>query len=88
MAERDRLLPRQEALLTLRAEQQLALIYLREDDYDRAMAIFEKLAKPDDDERSCGRSAWPGKCGVLSLRSEYHESNAVFGQAAARSATN
>ena len=60
-----------------RAEQQLALIYLRDRDFDRAMAIFENLANRGDDEGSCGRSAWPGKCGVLSLRRQYRESNAV-----------
>jgi len=43
LAERDRLLPEKE-YFTLRAQQQLALIYLRKGDWDRAMSIFEKLA--------------------------------------------
>jgi tetratricopeptide (TPR) repeat protein len=67
------------AYLTLRAEQQLALIYLRRDDYDRAMAIFEKLAKPENDDelRAFGLA---GKCGVLSIRNECKESNEVYGR--------
>jgi serine/threonine protein kinase len=67
------------AYLALRAYQQLALIYLQRNDFDRAMAIFEKLAKPENDDelRAFGLA---GKCGVLSHRNECKESNAVFGQ--------
>ena len=67
------------AYLTLRAYQQLALIYLRRDDLDRAMAIFEKLAKPENDDelRAFGLA---GKCGVLSIRGKCTESNAVYSQ--------
>ena len=61
-----------------RAEEQLALIYLRKDYFNRAMAIFEKLAKQDDPGfRAFGLA---GKCGILSIRHENKESNAVFGQ--------
>ena len=54
-----RLFSRQASTSRLRAEQQLALIYLGEGDYDRAMAIFEKLAELGDDEVELRASAWP-----------------------------
>jgi len=62
----------------LRAEQQLALILLRKDQWDRAWAIFEKLAKQDDEElRAFGLA---GQCGILSLRNQCKESNEVYNQ--------
>ena len=63
-----------------RAEQQLARIYLREGDFDRAMAIFEKLAALGDDEPELRAFGLAGKCGVLSLRGQYRESAAVLEQ--------
>jgi len=62
------------------AEQQLARIYLREGDHNRALAIFEKLAdaaEPDEGLRAFGLA---GQCGVLTLRGEYRQSTAVLGR--------
>jgi eukaryotic-like serine/threonine-protein kinase len=63
----------------LRARQQLALIYLREGDLDRAMPIFEELATLGDDEelRAFGLA---GQGGVLSLRGECRRSAEVLAQ--------
>ncbi len=63
-----------------RAEQQLALIYLREDDLNRAMTIFENLSNLGDDDAELRAFGLAGKCGVFSLRGNYAESNAVLGQ--------
>jgi serine/threonine-protein kinase len=62
----------------LRAQQQLALIYLRENNFDRAMAIFETLSLLGDDEVELKAFGLAGKCGVLSLRGQYHESVEVL----------
>lgn len=66
--------------IALRAEQQLALIYLREGDMDRAMTIFEKLANRGDDEAELRAFGLAGMCGVLSIREDYTGSNAVLAQ--------
>jgi tetratricopeptide (TPR) repeat protein len=63
---------------TLRAEQQLAQIHLREGDFDRAMTLFEKLAAQGDGEAELRAFGLAGKCGVLSLRGKYRESAAVL----------
>jgi len=60
---------------TLRAQQQLALIYLRRDDLDRAMQIFNKLAALGDDEPELRAFGLAGQCGVLSIRGHYQQSN-------------
>jgi eukaryotic-like serine/threonine-protein kinase len=71
---------------TLRAEQQLALIYLRKGEWDRAMAIFEKLASPKLDaanpkfEAELKAFGLAGQCGVLSIRGEFEESNGILSQ--------
>ena len=66
---------------TLLAQQQLALIYVHDKDYDRAMEIFETMAKLGGDDRAEFRAfGLAGKCGVLSLRGEYADSNAVLTQ--------
>lgn len=65
-------------LFVHRAQQQLALIYLGERELDRATAIFEDLAKQDEQEQRAFGLA--GKCVVLTLRHEYKESNEVLGQ--------
>jgi eukaryotic-like serine/threonine-protein kinase len=62
-----------------RAKEQLALVYLREGAFDRAMDIFEELAALDD-EVELKAFGLAGKCGVLSLRCKYQESADVFGQ--------
>jgi serine/threonine-protein kinase len=66
--------------ITLRAQQQLALIYLREGDLDRAMTIFEKLANRGDDEVELRAFGLAGKYGALSLRGDFDDSNAILGQ--------
>ncbi|MFZ1932199.1 MAG: serine/threonine-protein kinase [Thermoguttaceae bacterium] len=71
---------------TLRARQQLALIYLRKGEWDRAMAIFEKLASPNLDaanpkfEVELKAFGLAGQCGVLSIRGEFEESNSILGK--------
>jgi len=61
------------------AEQQMARIHLREGDYDRALAIFEKFVDPseDDEFRAFGLV---GQASVLTLRGQYRESAAVLDQ--------
>jgi serine/threonine-protein kinase len=66
--------------ITLRAQQQLALIYLREGELDRAMVIFEKLANLGNDEAELRAFGLAGECGVLSIREDYAGSNAILGQ--------
>jgi serine/threonine-protein kinase len=72
---------------TLRAQQQLALIYLRKrSDWDRAMAVFEKLANLNLDgpnpkiEPELKAFGLAGQCGVLSLQGKYEESNRILGE--------
>jgi len=69
---------------TLRAEQQLALIYLRKGEWDRAMSVFEKLANLnlDDPKIEAELKAFglAGQCGVLSIRGKFEESNSILGQ--------
>jgi eukaryotic-like serine/threonine-protein kinase len=71
---------------TLRAQQQLALIYLRKGDWDRAMAVFEKLANLclDDPKIEAQLKAFglAGQCGVLSIRGKCEESNRILGELA------
>ncbi len=62
----------------LRAKQQLSLIYLRKEQYDRAMAIFDELAALGDDQPELKAFGLAGKCGVLSLRGQFQESDAVL----------
>jgi hypothetical protein len=66
--------------LALRAEQQLALIYLREGDFDRAMTIFEKLSKLGGDKEELRVFGLAGKCGVLSIKGQYGESAELLSQ--------
>lgn len=63
-----------------RAKQQLARIYLRECDYDRAITVFDELAatsEPNGEFRAFGLA---GKCGVLTLQGKYRESADVLDQ--------
>jgi eukaryotic-like serine/threonine-protein kinase len=65
----------------LRAEQQLAMIYLRKGDTDRAMDIFEKCAdygsdrKLDQELQAFGLA---GQSIVLTIRGKYADSNTVM----------
>ena len=65
---------------TLRAREQLALIYFREGKLDQAMQIFEKLAHLSDDEAELRAFGLAGMYGVLSLRGKYDLCNAVLNQ--------
>jgi eukaryotic-like serine/threonine-protein kinase len=65
---------------TLRAKQQLALIYLHDDEYDRAMTIFDELARLGDDEPELRVFGLAGKCGLLSIRGDYQESAELLSQ--------
>jgi len=62
----------------LRAKQQLSLIFLRKEEYARAMAIFDELATLDDDQPELRAFGLTGQCGVLSLRGRCDESDAVL----------
>ena len=57
-----------------RAKQQLARIYLREHNYDKAMAIFEELAASTDAAKEYRAWGLAGKVVVLTLEEKYHES--------------
>lgn len=65
---------------TLRAEQQLAMLYLHEDQFDRAMAIFDKLAKLGADAVELQAFGLAGRCVILSRRGQYRQSAEVFAQ--------
>ena len=77
-----------EEYYTLRAQQQLALIYLlRNRDFDRAMSVFENLANLNLDNKKLEVElkafGLAGQCGVLTHRGKYAESNSVIGTACA-----
>jgi len=59
-----------------RARQQLAMIYLREEHYDRALAILQDLASRDDEELRA--FALAGQCGILTMQGEYRKSAEVM----------
>jgi serine/threonine-protein kinase len=65
---------------TLRAEQQLAMLYLHEGEFDRAMAIFDKLARLGGDAVELQAFGLAGQCVVLSRRGRYRESAEAFAQ--------
>lgn len=64
-----------ETYYTHRAKQQLALIHLRNEEFDRSMDIFDELSKLGDDQVELRAFGLAGKCGVLSLRGDYQGSN-------------
>ena len=63
-----------------RAKQQLARIYLREHNYDKAMAIFEELAASTDAAKEYRAWGLAGKVVVLTLEEKYHESAKVLNE--------
>ena len=67
-------------LVALRAKQQLVRIYLREEDYDRAIEVCDELAATSDNNAEFKAFGLAGKCGALSLQEKYRESADVLDQ--------
>ena len=63
-----------------RAKQQLARIYLRERDYDRAMTVFEELSAASDKDAEFRAFGLAGKCFVLCSLKRHRESADVLEQ--------
>ncbi len=61
-----------------RAKQQLALIYLREENYDRALEIFGELASLDEIESEFRAFGLAGQAGILTMRGEYQKSETLM----------
>jgi tetratricopeptide (TPR) repeat protein len=61
-----------------RAKQQLAMIYLRAEDYDRALDVFHELASLDEIETELRAFGLAGESGVLSIRGEYQRSEEIM----------
>ncbi len=61
-----------------RANQQLALLYLKEGNYDEAMDIFEKFTYRGDSERELRAFGLAGQSVVLSYQDNYKESNKII----------
>jgi len=57
-----------------RAQQQLARLYLQQDNYDAALALFDQFAHFDSVERSYRAFGLAGKCVVYSLQDKAKES--------------
>lgn len=66
--------------LARRAKQQLARVYLRQGDYDRALALFRAFAALDDSDGEFRAFGLAGQCGVLCLKGQYRESAATADQ--------
>ena len=64
----------------LRAQQQLARIYLRELEFDRAIEVCDALASTADNNAEFKAFGLAGKCGALSLEQRYAESAEVLNQ--------
>lgn len=68
----------------IRAQQQLALIYLGKGDYDRAISVFKGLANLNLDDKKLEVElrafGLAGQGGIRSLRKEYKASNQIFEQ--------
>ena len=71
-------------VISCRARQQLAYVYLRKDDLDQAMAIFVDMAKLNSNnqklEEELHAFGLAGQCIVLSRLDKYEESNNLLGQ--------
>jgi len=64
-----------------RAKQQLALYYLlREDDYDRALEIFEELASLGDSEAELRAFGLAGQSAILTMKGEWRKSAEIIDQ--------
>jgi hypothetical protein len=64
------------------AEKELAMLYLRRDDYRAAIALFDKFADMDPVEEEFRAFGLAGQCIVLSLQGKYQESAAQLDQLA------
>ena len=62
------------------AKQQLALIHLREDHWDRALEIFKELASLDESETELRAFGLAGEAAVLTKKGEYTKSAHVIDQ--------
>jgi len=60
-----------------RAKQQLAMIYLREEDYDRALELFRELASLDEIEGELRAFGLAGESGILTIQGQYEKSAAT-----------
>ena len=67
-------------VVALRAKQQLARIYLREEKFDRAIEVCDELATTSDNNAEFKAFGLAGKCGALSLEKMYSESAEVLNQ--------
>ncbi len=67
-------------VVKLRAEQQLAWVYLNELEFDRALQVFDELASSSESNAEFKAFGLAGKCGVLSLQEKYAESADVLNQ--------
>ena len=63
-----------------RAKEQLAQIYLREENYGRAKDLFEEFARAEDSEEELRAFGLAGLCVVLTLEGKYHESAETLNQ--------
>ncbi|HEY4761901.1 MAG TPA: serine/threonine-protein kinase [Thermoguttaceae bacterium] len=63
---------------TLRAGEQLVLIYIREGRYDEAMDICKELANQSDIEIELRAFGLAGQCAILSIQGKYKESAKVM----------
>jgi serine/threonine-protein kinase len=66
----------EETLYVRFAEKQLALLYLRRDDYAAALALFDRFADLDPVEEEFRAFGLAGQCIVLSLQGRFQESAA------------
>ena len=66
--------------VALRAKQQLARIYLRQKEFDRAIEVCDELASTSDNNAEFKAFGLAGKCGALSLQEKYRESADVLDQ--------
>ena len=67
-----------DAKFTIRAKEQLAWLFLEQDDYPRALAIFDEFAKMDTVETQHRAFGLAGRAVVLSLQGKYDASARIL----------